>query len=298
LSILGIVNVSSVPEFSQERDDFAVTDEHARRARGSPPVKCHGWGIPCRASTAGPVPHPPIRWPNSSEIERLGPTDSQITALTKKLAQTTSVSSLPEVSGMSTSRPFNLSRRRYLTGLAAAVGYGYATRAFGKTSTAKESAPIFPARSVLLNCQLVLSACCNYSKLIPISLEPEGRYLELFVTPPGEAERSITHIPGSEILANGTSGHWGGTYPRTSNPTAQGAKGVHVVRLRALTYKNSVKYQNCCQTHPSLEIDASYSVLINGEQNPSLPAPYGSFTWYGQELNPMYQESIWTFNVS
>jgi hypothetical protein len=199
---------------------------------------------------------------------------------------------------MSTSRPFNLSRRRYLTGLAAAVGYGYATRAFGKTSTAKESAPIFPARSVLLNCQLVLSACCNYSKLIPISLEPEGRYLELFVTPPGEAERSITHIPGSEILANGTSGHWGGTYPRTSNPTAQGAKGVHVVRLRALTYKNSVKYQNCCQTHPSLEIDASYSVLINGEQNPSLPAPYGSFTWYGQELNPMYQESIWTFNVS
>jgi hypothetical protein len=205
-----------------------------------------------------------------------------------------------------------LSRRQYLSGLAAVAGYGYATTVLGPqllyaAVPQSSRASVVPVHSVLVNFQYEITACCAYYEgngtytQFPVKLEPGTKCMELFVTPPGEQERSLSYILGSEILADAHNAQWGGTFPRTSNPFTQGAKGIYSLRLQALTFRSMARFGNChCPnaSSPSLQIDGSYSVLINGEQTPSLPAPYGSFRWSGQNNKPANQQMIWTFDVS
>jgi hypothetical protein len=193
------------------------------------------------------------------------------------------------------------SRRQCLSTLAGTAGYV----AFPLSSKAATAATI-PVHSVIVNFQYEISACCSYYYQVvgnhpayPVNLE--GRCMELFVTAPGEAERSLATITGGEILADAHNPSWGGTYPRASNPFPAGAKGIYVVRLQALTYKSTDRIGGCRPpnpTYPSIQIDASYTVLLNGEQTPSLPAPNGSFRWSGQNHEPKIEQMIWIFDVS
>jgi hypothetical protein len=160
-------------------------------------------------------------------------------------------------------------------------------------------------KSALFNLNYSLAACCPY---IPaphpgasvLQFDPNANYLEIFVTKPGQPEQSLTGIPASEFLANSKNARWGGTYPRAADPIAGGPPGLYIVRLRALTYRNPTLTTGCFPPnpgYPGLQIDASYNVLLDGETNPSLPAPDGSWTWYGVNYQPVFQEHIWEFNV-
>jgi hypothetical protein len=201
-----------------------------------------------------------------------------------------------------------LSRRQCISALVSAASCGYATTLFGKPQTEKKlTVSVIPANSVLIDFEYQITACCAYYEgtgtytQFPVKLEPGGRYMELFVTAPGQPEKSLVYIPGSEFLTGARNARWDGTYSRTSSPFPQSAKGIYTMRLQALTFRSMYRIGNCKPpnaAYPSLQIDASYTVLINGEQTPSLPAPYGSFKWSGQDGKPEYSQTIWTFNLS
>jgi hypothetical protein len=202
-----------------------------------------------------------------------------------------------------------LSRRRYIGALAGLIGCGYSAMAFPRLSNVSflgiGSAPI-PVHSVLVNFQYEITACCGYYQgtgtytQFPVKLEPNQNCMQLVISAPGQAEKPLDGIPGSDFLSSAHNAHWGGVFARTSNPLPVGAKGIWNMRLQALTFRSTAQSGNChCSAgEPPLQIDASYTVLINGEATPSLPSPHGSFKWYGKDFKPENQQTIWTFNVS
>jgi hypothetical protein len=201
-----------------------------------------------------------------------------------------------------------LSRRNCVTALAASVAYGAFASVFGHVVPKGAASSVIPVHSVLISFQYDVLACCPYYEppstkpQFPVKLEPDTRCMELFVSPPGGPEKPVDHIPGSEILGNAINPRWDGSYSRVSNPLPQGAKGIYVVRLQALTFRSMFRIGFRCKppnaNYPSVELDGSYTVLINGEQTPSLPAPNGSFKWTGQDNTSAHVQQIWTFDVS
>jgi len=132
-----------------------------------------------------------------------------------------------------------VSRRRYLGTLARAVSCGYAAAILGPTIYAEAledksqvaKSAVIPVHSVLINFQYEITACCAYYQgngtytQFPVKLEPEGKYMELFMTPPGEPEKSLSFVKGSEFLTDAHNAHWGGTFQRASNPFPQRGEG-------------------------------------------------------------------------
>jgi hypothetical protein len=203
------------------------------------------------------------------------------------------------------------SRRDCLGRMGRVAGYGYVVNAVGwplNRLTAGATSAI-PVHSVLVNFQYEITACCPYYQgngnftQYPVKFQPDTKYIKVLITPPGERERELDGVPASEFLTDAHNAHWGGTFERTSSPLPNGAKGIWVMRLQALIWSSTAfnpSFCNACSNGgPSLQISASYTVLINGEQNPSLQNPYGSGHWSAAQSNkPQNQQLIWTFNVS
>jgi hypothetical protein len=207
------------------------------------------------------------------------------------------------------SSTYTLSRRHCIGSLAGFIGYGYSASALSKLSDVfllRTDLAAIPVHSAIVNFQYEIKACCAYYEgtgtytQFPVKLDPNQNCMQLFVSGPGQAEKPLDGIPGSEFLPPAHNAHWGGVYTRSSNPLPQDAKGAWNMRLQALTFRSMARFGNCkCSgTEPSLQIDASYTVLINGEATPSLPSPYGSFRWDGKDNKPENQQTIWTFIVS
>src|SRR6266436_6687350 len=98
------------------------------------------------------------------------------------------------------------SRRQCLSALAGAVGCA--------AIPLSSKASAVPVHSVLVNFQYEITACCPYYEQVvgnhiqfPVKLE--GKCMELFVTPPGEPEKSLAVITGGEILADAHNSRWG-----------------------------------------------------------------------------------------